>query len=103
MSSYWIYRLDTTKTNIDRYTWRLEQPQIHNQQHKNNQQIIPYIDIFDLETVTPSIFNRIQFRYRLNRINVYINKHLFPGRSKRISVTGRFRTANDEKTASLRT
>ncbi|CAF1314677.1 unnamed protein product [Rotaria sordida] len=66
-SSYWIDRLDTTKTNTDPHTWRLQQPQIHKQQQQqlNNQQIIPSIDIFDLQTATPSILHTIQFRYTL--------------------------------------
>ncbi|CAF1344657.1 unnamed protein product [Rotaria sordida] len=62
-----LRRLDTTKTNTDPHTWRLQQPQIHKQQQQqlNNQQIIPSIDIFDLQTATPSILHTIQFRYTL--------------------------------------
>ncbi|CAF3016883.1 unnamed protein product [Rotaria sp. Silwood2] len=81
-SSYWIDTLYTTKTNIDRHTCRLQQPQIHQQQQQqqqqllNNQQIIPSIDIFDLQTATSSILHTIQFRYRLNRQYLY-KKNLF--------------------------
>ncbi|CAF1073577.1 unnamed protein product [Rotaria sp. Silwood1] len=74
-SSYWIDTLDTTKTNIDRHTWRLQQPQI-NQQQSTNQQIIPSIHIFDLQTATPCILHTIEFRYTLNRQNLY-KKNLF--------------------------
>ncbi|CAF3245747.1 unnamed protein product, partial [Rotaria sp. Silwood2] len=68
-SSYWIDTLDTTKTNIDRHTWRLQQPQI-------NQQIIPSIHIFDLQTATPCILHTIEFRYTLNRQHLH-KKNLF--------------------------
>ncbi|CAF0986163.1 unnamed protein product [Rotaria sordida] len=56
-SSYWIDRLYTTKTNIDRHTCPLQQPQMHHQQQSNNQQIILSIHIFDLQTATPSILH----------------------------------------------
>ena len=61
-SSYWIDTLDTTKTNVDRHTWRLQQPQT-----TNNQSAMPSIHIFDLQTATPCILHTIEFRYTLNR------------------------------------
>ncbi|CAF2055249.1 unnamed protein product [Rotaria magnacalcarata] len=74
-SSYWIDTLDTTKTNIDRHTWRLQQPQI-NQQPSVNQQVIPCVHVFDIQTATPCILHTIEFRYTLNRQHLY-KKTLF--------------------------
>jgi hypothetical protein len=72
-SSYWIDTLDTTKTNVDRHTWRLQQPQIN---QPNAQQIIPSTHIFDLQTATPCILHTIEFRYTLNRQHL-AKKNLF--------------------------
>ena len=74
-SSYWIDTLDATKTNVDRHTWRLQQPQSINQQQQQ-QSTIPSIHIFDLQTATPCILHTIEFRYTLNRQHLQ-KKNLF--------------------------
>ncbi|CAF3703991.1 unnamed protein product [Adineta steineri] len=79
-SSYWIDTLDTTKTNVDRHSWRLQQPHSTQQQQSSasspNQQTIPSIHIFDLQTATPCTLHTIEFRYTLNRQHLY-KKNLF--------------------------
>ena len=70
-SSYWIDTLDTTKTNVDRHTWRLQQPQTAAPVSS-----IPSVHIFDLQTATPSTLHTIEFRFTLNRQHLY-QKNLF--------------------------
>lgn len=73
-SSFWIDILDTTKTNIDRHTWRLQQPQSVPQQGQNNL-MVPSIHLFDLQTATAICLHTIEFRYTLNRQHLQ-QKHL---------------------------
>ena len=80
-SSYWIDTLDATKTNVDRHTWRLQQPQLTTQQQQQPQPLpaqpaIPSIHIFDLQTATPCILHTIEFRYTLKRQHLQ-KKNLF--------------------------
>ena len=72
-SSYWIDTLDTTKASINRHTWRLQQPQMTSQQ-STNQQIIPSMHIFDLQTAAACILHTIEFRYTLNRQHLHEKK-----------------------------
>ncbi|CAF1058543.1 unnamed protein product [Adineta ricciae] len=74
-SSFWIDTLDTPKTNVERHTWRLQQPNITQPQQQtfaaSNQPVIPAVHIFDLQTATPCILHTIEFRYTLNRQHLH--------------------------------
>ena len=78
-SSYWIDTLDTSKTNVHRHTWRLQQPHLTQPQQQassSSQQVIPSVHIFDLQTATPCLLHTIEFRYTLNRQHLH-KKNLF--------------------------